>query len=147
MTTTHDYGDDRRPIAFLYTYAFPMTAIAAPRPERIKDATPGVKELILAGILCAGMIGGLFTVLSYFADHVRDIVAAEVKPLAGRVDGVEKRLDGVEARLDRMDARFDRVEARLDRVELKIDKLGDQIGALAQVVARQAGAREGGLRD
>jgi uncharacterized protein YceH (UPF0502 family) len=85
-----------------------------------------------AGIIFGAVfvaLAGIFGILSLSRDNTRDIVGAEVRPVGARVEAVEKH--------------FTNLDARLDRMEGKLDKLSEQVGALANVVARQAGARDG----
>ena len=140
-----------------------MINAAATAPSHVQEASLTVHQLTVAGILAAAIVGIIIGLMTYLANHFRDIVKGEVKPLVARLDSVDERLDKIETRLDRMDtrmdkmddrfdrmdARFDKMDERMDRmdermnsVEVKIDRMVDNLGLLVQVVSRMADDRE-----
>ena len=126
-----------------------MINAAATAPSHVQEASLTVHQLTVAGILAAAIVGIIIGLMTYLANHFRDIVKGEVKPLVARLDSVDERLDKIETRLDRMDTRMDKMDERMDRmdermnsVEVKIDRMVDNLGLLVQVVSRMADDRE-----
>lgn len=124
---------------------------AAAFPVPVQDATLTVSQLAVAGVIATAIVGLVLGIMTYIANHTRDIVKSEVKPLVARLDIVDARLDKmddrfdkIDARLDKMDKRMDNMDKRMDRLEVKLDKVADDVGMLVQVVTRLVDGRARG---
>lgn len=128
-----------------------MINAAATAPSEVQEASLTVYQLTVAGLLAAAIIGIIIGLMTYMANHHRDIVKGEVKPLVARLDSVDDRLNKIDTRLDRMDTRldkmddrFDRMDERMNSMEVKIDKVAGDVSLLVQVVSRLADHRARG---
>jgi flagellar capping protein FliD len=132
-----------------------MINAAATAPSEVQQASLTVYQLTVAGLLAAAIIGIIIGLMTYMANHHRDIVKGEVKPLVARLVSVDDRLNKIDTRLDRMDTRLDKMDTRLDKMddrfdrmdermnsmEVKIDKVAGDVSLLVQVVSRLADHR------
>ncbi|WP_066740713.1 hypothetical protein [Cupriavidus sp. D384] len=100
-----------------------LISAAAGFPLQAQDAGLTVYQLTVAGILAAAIVGIVLGIMTYMANHNRDIVQSEVKPVVARLDGIDKHLEQIDIRLENMDTRFESIDIRLDKMDTRFDRI------------------------